>query len=392
MTPAADRLIGFLRGTLGRQGIVPLHEPHIGAAEKRHVIACLDSGWVSTAGPLIPALQQQIAAVTGRRFAVAVVNGTAAQHVAMLGLGIRRDDLVICPGISFVATANAISHAGAVPLFVDVESDHLTLDPEAVAGFLADECTRAADGVIHRASGRRVAGMVPVDIFGHPARLDRLMALAEAYGLWLLEDAAESIGSRYLGRPGGAFGHAAVLSFNGNKIVTAGGGGAVVTDDEALAARINHLATTARLAHAWDFDHDEVGYNYRMPSLNAALCMAQLESLPRKLDLKRDLHRRYLDLFAGRNEVAMLTDGAGAESNYWLNALRFPDNAARETFLGDCNANGIQARACWQALPGLSIYRDAPRAAAGVARAIDLAGRVANLPSSPQLVGDPEAS
>lgn len=391
MTAAAERLAGFLRGALGQQGVVALHEPHIGAAEKRHVVACLESGWVSTAGPLIPALQREIAAATGRRFAVAVVNGTAAQHVAMLALGIRRDDLVICPAVSFVATANAISHAGATPLFVDIEPDHLTLDPDAVAAFLADECVAGSGGTIHRASGRRVAGVVAVDIFGHPARLDLLAELSGAHGLWLLEDAAESIGSRYRGRLCGSFGQAAVLSFNGNKIVTSGGGGAVVTDDEALAARINHLATTARLPHAWDFDHDEVGYNYRMPSLNAALCMAQLESLPRKLALKRELHKRYRDVFGGRNEVSLLTDDDGVESNYWLNALRFPDNAAREAFLAACNAQGIQARACWQALPSLSIYRDAPRAAAGVARAVDLASRIANLPSSPQLLGPIES-
>lgn len=388
MSEAVDRLDGFLRGTLGRQGIIALHEPDIGPVERRHVMDCLESGWVSTAGPLIPALQKELAAATGRRFAVAVVNGTAAQHVALLALGVRPDDLVICPAISFVATANAISHAQASPLFVDVEPDHLTLDPAAVAAFLGDECSAGPDGLIHRATGRRVAGMVPVDIFGHPARLDELQALADAHGLWLLEDAAESLATRYRGRLCGSFGRAAVLSFNGNKIVTAGGGGAVVTDDEVLAARINHLATTARLPHAWDFDHDEVGYNYRMPSLNAALCMAQLETLPPKIAMKRELHRRYRALFAGLNEAVLMTDGDGVESNYWLNALRFPDNAAREAFLAEANARGIQVRACWQALPGLSIYRDAPRAAAGVSRAMDLAARVANLPSSPQLLGE----
>lgn len=387
MSAAVERLERFLRGTLGRQGTVALHEPHIGPVEKRHVMECLDSGWVSTAGPLIPALQKRLADATGRRFAVAVVNGTAAQHVALLALGVRPADLVICPAISFVATANAISHAQASPLFVDVEPDHLTLDPDAVAAFLIDECIAGPEGPVHRATGRRVAGMVPVDIFGHPARLEALQALADAHGLWLLEDAAESLATRYHGRLCGSFGRAAVLSFNGNKIVTAGGGGAVVTDDEALAARIHHLATTARLPHAWDFDHDEVGYNYRMPSLNAALCMAQLETLPPKIVMKRELHRRYRDLFAGLNEAVMMTDGEGVESNYWLNALRFPENAAREAFLAEANARGIQARACWQALPGLSIYRDAPRAAAGIARAMDLASRVANLPSSPQLLG-----
>ncbi|MBN9527346.1 MAG: LegC family aminotransferase [Alphaproteobacteria bacterium] len=387
MSAAVDRLEGFLRGALGHEGTVALHEPHIGDIEKRHVMACLDSGWVSTAGPLITALQRELAAATGRRFAVVVVNGTAAQHVALLALGVRRDDLVICPAISFVATANAISHAQASPLFVDVEPDHLTLDPAAVAAFLTDECERGPDGPVHRATGRRVAGMVPVDIFGHPARLDELQLLADAHGLWLLEDAAEALATRYRGRLCGAFGRAAVLSFNGNKIVTAGGGGAVVTDDEALAARVNHLATTARLPHAWDFDHDEVGYNYRMPSLNAALCMAQLETLAPKIAMKRALHARYRELFAGLNEAVLMTDAEGVESNYWLNALRFPDNAAREAFLAEANARGIQARACWQALPSLSIYRDAPRAAAGVGRAVDLAGRVANLPSSPQLLG-----
>lgn len=337
--------------------------------------------------PPDPGIAAGTGLATGRRFAVAVVNGTAAQHVALLALGVRPDDLVICPAISFVATANAISHAQAGPVFVDVEPEHLTLDPAAVAAFIADDCDRYGEGLIHRATGRRVVGMVPVDIFGHPARFDALQALADAAGLWLLEDAAESLASRYRGRLCGGFGRAAVLSFNGNKIVTAGGGGAVVTDDETLAARVSHLATTARLPHAWDFDHDEIGYNYRMPSLNAALCMAQLETLSPKVAMKRELHRRYRDLFAGLNEAVLMTDAEGDDSNYWLNALRFPDNAAREAFLAGANARGIQARACWQALPSLSIYRDAPRASAGVARALDLAGRVANLPSSPQLLG-----
>jgi perosamine synthetase len=314
---------------------------------------------------------------------VVTINGTCAQQLLLIALGIAPGDLVLCPAVSFVASANAIVHAGGAPLFVDVEPRHLTIDPLLVARFLAEECDGHGPSLRHRPSGRRVFAVLAVDVFGHPADYAGLLPTAARHGLAVIEDAAEALGSAWRGRPCGSLGAAAILSFNGNKLVTAGGGGAVLTDDPALAARVAHLASTAKLPHDWAFEHDEVGYNFRMPSLNAALCLGQLATLDHKLALKRALQARYRDALAPWPELALLDQDDGSDSNFWLCALRWPDGVSRDAFLDACRARDNRARACWRALP---LYRAAPQAATGVARARDLAGRIANLPSSPQLL------
>lgn len=382
----ADRLNRFLRHDLGAAGPIALHEPWIGEADRRRVLECLESGWVSTAGPWPKTLEGELAGLTDRAYAVATITGTAAQHVLLTALGIGAGDLVVCPTISFAATANAIRQAGADPLFVDVDPTRLSLDPDLLTALFVDECEATTNGLRHRPTGRRVAAVIAVDVFGHPADWDRLGAVTDRHKVTLLADAAESLGSRWQGRPCGAFGRAAILSFNGNKIATAGGGGAVVTDDAALAARVLHLANTAKIPHDWSFEHDEAGFNYRMPSLNAALCLGQLENLDRKLALKRQLQGRYRDLFADEPAVQLIDDGNAAVGNFWLCALLWPDATAREDFLAACHAHQIRARACWKSLPELPMYRAAPRAATGVARGADLSARIANLPSSPQLL------
>ena len=268
---AADRLNEYLREELGRSGKVALHEPWIVGNEWRYVKNCLDTGWVSSVGGYVDRFETEIAEICETEFAIAVVNGTSALHLALIGLGVGSNDLVICPPLSFIGTVNAVSYCGADPIFVDVDPDTLGLDPRALEAFLREECELLSEGLRHRNSGRRVASCLPVHVFGHPVDVDPIVSACHKYSIPVLEDAAEAIGSRYKGKSCGSFGHAAVLSFNGNKTLTSGGGGMVVTDDTMLAAKLKHLSTTAKQPHPWRYAHDSIGYNYRLPNINAAL-------------------------------------------------------------------------------------------------------------------------
>jgi perosamine synthetase len=376
-----DGLEHFYRTELGLEGAVPLHEPWFSGNERAYVNEALDTNWVSSVGPFVDRFERACAEISGAREAVAIVNGTCALHILLIALGVRPGDLVIAPAISFAGTANAIAHAGAEPLFVDVEAGTLSLDPQALAALLREECTGSGADLRHRPSGRRVAAVVPVHIFGHPADMAAILAVAAERELIVVEDAAESVGSSYAGKPCGALARAGILSFNGNKTVTAGGGGAVVTNDVELARRVRHLSTTARVAAGFEFDHDEVGYNYRLPSLNAALGCAQLERLEAFVRVKRALAARYQAMF----EERFVAEPAGTQSNYWLNAVVLDDRDQRDQFLAETNARGFQTRPVWRPLPLLAMYERAPRAASGIAQALDGAGRIVNLPSSPKM-------
>lgn len=380
MLESSRRLIDFAR-TLHGDAPVPLHTPTLLGKEWDAVKACLDDGWVSSAGPVVVAFERQVAAWHGSRFAVAVINGTSGLHVALLAAGVERNDLVICPALTFVATANAIAYCGADPLFADCESDTLGLNPDALALFLDNQCAFEGGVLRRKSDGRRIRACVPVHVFGHPARIEKIVTLCRAVGVAVIEDATESLGSRTHGRACGTIADAGVLSFNGNKIVTAGGGGMVVTDDEGIASRARHLSTTARLPDRFAFVHDRIGYNYRLPSINAALGSAQFEHLDSFVAAKRRLADAYAGLFADCDGVSLRIEPAGAKSNYWLNALVFESEEARDRFVGETNAAGVETRPCWHLLPDLPIYRGMP-AMDGLDVARNVSARIANIPSS----------
>ncbi|HEY2246781.1 MAG TPA: LegC family aminotransferase [Bradyrhizobium sp.] len=367
-----------------------LHEPRFGARERELVLDCIDTGWVSTAGKYVTQFEQMVASATGVRHAIAIVNGTAALHAALLVEGVKPNDEVILPSITFVATANAVRHAGAIPHFVDSTWQTLGLDPAALERHLQEIATSRGGETVNRQTGRAIRAIVPVHIFGHPVDMAPLLTVAAKYGLVVVEDATESLGSNWQGRACGSFGHSSVLSFNGNKIITTGGGGMILTGDDEFARRARHFTTTAKKAHAWSFDHDEVGYNYRLPNINAALGCAQMERLPAFLADKRRLAGRYLDIFDGVAGARIFREPEGARGNYWLNTLMLDGEFAgeRDRLLGELHAHGVRARPLWTPMHLLAMYRDCPRARLDVAE--DMHARCINLPSSPFLA--PEAN
>jgi len=389
------RVLQNVLGSSSTSKPIVLHEPDFsGTKAWAYVKDCLDTGWVSTAGQWVSRFEQELCAVTGASHAVAVTNGTVALRLALHLLGVGPGDEVLLPPLSFVATANAVAHLGAVPHFVDIEPSSLGLCPQALTECLEQIAERTPAGLFNRETGRRLAALLPVHVFGHPADLPGLLAVAEAWGLPVVEDAAESLGSwrDHAGTAShcGLFGAIGTLSFNGNKLITTGGGGALLTHDAQLAQRARHLSTTAKLPHPWAFDHDEVAWNDRLPNLNAALGVAQLEDLSRRLVAKRQLAVRYAQAFAGLEGVELVPEPQGCRSNHWLVSLRFTAAdpaealAQRHSLLEVAHAAGILLRPVWHPLHLLPMYADAPRGPLAVAE--DQAARLLNLPSSPQLL------
>lgn len=369
MNALAAQLDEFLRRTLNRGGPIPLHEPWIRGNAWTYVKDCLDSGWVSSAGSYVGRFEKLCATAAGVDHAIATVNGTSALHAALLAAGIGPEDVVLCPALSFVATANAIAYTGATPLFVDSDPVTLSMDPKDAARAFASS------------HGEDIKACVATHVFGNSVDFDPLLALCTERGVPIIEDAAEALGSNYKGQPCGSFGLAAALSFNGNKIVTTGGGGMIVTNDQEFAARARHLTTTARTGSGWTFDHDAIGYNYRLPSLNAAVGCAQMEDLPDFLARKRALTDCYAEVFG----VRLFTGHPEAVSNNWLNSLLLDNQAERDAFISDSNACGIETRPPWRLLADLPMYRSAPRTGdLPVAR--DFAARLVSIPSSANLI------
>ena len=363
-----------------------LHEPYFPEQAWTYVKECLDTRWVSSAGKYVSEFENRLAELTGSKRAVAVVNGTAALQVSLTLAGVERGDEVICPALTFVATANAISHAGAVPHFVDVCERRLAISPEALENRLREVAQKHASGVLNRNTGRRIGAVCVMHCFGHPADLDALAEICQRFDLPLVEDAAESLGSYYKGRHTGRHGLMAAVSFNGNKIVTTGGGGAILTDDNQLADRAKHLTTTGKLPHPWQFNHDSVAWNYRLPNLNAALGLAQLEVLDQLLLAKRELARRYEEAFRGQRYCEFLKEPADGQSNYWLNALVLnPEYAcAQEELLTALNEQGFQSRPLWTPMHHLPMYQGCPRGDLTISDS--LFQRVINIPSSATLL------
>lgn len=375
-------IIDFIRRLYHTTDFIPLHEPKFCGNEKIYLNDCIDSTFVSSVGKYVDRFEQMLAVYTGARFAVATVNGTAALHIALKLVGVNQGDEVITQPLTFIATCNAISYCGATPVFVDVERDTLGLSPDSLRAFLTSSTEQTANGCINKTTGRRISAVVPMHTFGLPCRIDKVAKVCEEFRIPLVEDAAESLGSFYRDKHTGTFGKCSAFSFNGNKTITTGGGGMIVTDDEALAKRAKHITTTAKQPHSYEFVHDEIGYNYRMPNINAALGCAQMESLPRLLESKRAIAEAYADFFAS-STTTFVVEPEHASANYWLNALLLEDRQARDVFLKELNDAGVMSRPIWRLMNELPMFWACQ--ATDLTNAKWLEDRVINIPSSARL-------
>jgi aminotransferase in exopolysaccharide biosynthesis len=381
-------IVTRLRRALGSpSSFVALHEPRFIGNEWQYLKECLDSTSVSSVGKFVEQFEADIASYTGAKYAVAVVNGTAALHIALLLAGVRRDDEVLVPTLTFVATANAVSYIGAMPHFVDSEEGTLGINPDALRKYLAVNAKIVGDHYVNRTTGRPIRAVVPVHVFGHPVRMAELLSVAQDYRLKVIEDASESLGSFYQDRHTATFGNVGILSFNGNKVITTGGGGAILTDDAELARLAKHLTTTAKVPHRWEYVHDHVGYNYRMPNLNAALGCAQLENMPAYIASKRALFRKYVEVFADIPSVRIMQEPVCCQSNYWLQALVLDEASAsqRDTILAATNDADFMTRPTWTLMHRLLPFRSCPKMDLSVAESMER--RIINLPSSAGLAG-----
>lgn len=361
---------------------IALHEPCFGGNEWTYVKECIDTGWVSSVGKFVDRFEAQLAEYTGCKRVVAVVNGTAALHIALLLSGVQAGDEVLMPALTFIATANAVTYCGAVPHFVDSEYTTLGLDPRKLADYLRKIAVCQTGGTFNRVTGRRIKAVLPMHTFGHPVDLDSLIEVCQRYNLVLIEDAAESLGSYYKGKHTGNWGKLAALSFNGNKTVTTGGGGAIMTNDEELGKMAKHITTTAKIPHRWAFFHDQCGYNYRMPNINAALGCAQLEQLSGFIEKKRSLAQKYQKELQNLPGAAVFQEASFAKSNYWLNVLLLDkeNQTKREQILEQTNTHGIMTRPVWTLMHKLPMFAQCPHMNLDVAE--DMESRIINLPSS----------
>jgi perosamine synthetase len=364
---------------------LPLHAPSFHGHEWDYVKQCIDTGWVSSAGKFVDQFEADLASYTGAAHAVAVVNGTAALHTALVLAGVDQDDEVLLPSLTFVATANAVSYCHATCHFVEVEERTMGIDPAHLEEYLKTTTQMHNGQCINKNTGRRISTLIGMHAFGHPFDLDPTVELCQRYGITLIEDAAESIGSFYKGKHTGTMGRMGILSYNGNKIISTGGGGAILTEDAQLAQEAKHITTTAKIMHRWEYVHDRVAYNYRMPNINAALGCAQLEQLPGLIDSKRILAKRYADAFEHVNGATIFTEPEFATSNYWLNVLMLDNDQhdIRDTLLEALLEAGFLVRPVWRPMHTLKMYRHCPKMPMKVTDS--LAQRIINLPSSADL-------
>ncbi len=374
------KTVEFIRELYSTEDVIPLHQPVFIGNEKKYLNQCIDTGYVSSVGEFVTRFEMELARYCGSRFTVATSNGTSALHVALTLAGVGKEDEVITQPLTFIATINAITYCNASPVFLDIDRNTLGLSPDSVLAFLESDCTKTGNGMImNRHSGKRIAACLPMHTFGHPVRIDKLKEICDAFGIPLVEDAAESIGSRFRQKHTGTFGILGAISFNGNKTITAGGGGAILTDDETLAIRAKHLTTQAKIQHPWAFIHDEIGYNYRMPNINAALCLAQLEQAAIFVEAKRRLADLYLNFFRD-TPFEFFSEPSETRSNYWLNSILLDNKNQRDQFLEFTNSCGIKTRPAWTLINHLDMYNKCFTGDLQIAE--NIADRLVNLPSS----------
>jgi len=376
-----NKLISAFINVCGEKNVC-LHEPSVGNLEEEIVKDCIKSTFVSSVGKYVDRFELEIAGYTGSKYAVAVVNGTAALHISLILAGVKKDSEVLVPGLTFAATANAVCYAGAIPHFVDSEEETFGICPQKLDSYLSDTCDIQNDVCINKKTGRPIIAIIPVHIFGHPCKIDALLEVANKHNLEVVEDAAESLGSFYKGKHTGTFGKLGIISFNGNKIITTGGGGMIITDDKQLAHLAKHLTTTAKVPHRWEYVHDQVGYNYRMPNLNAAFGCAQLKQLPEFLQSKRGLFENYSEQLSGLNGIRLLEEPSECSSNYWLQTIVLdePDQELRNIILTALNEAGLMSRPAWTGLYKLEHFKECPKMDMKVVNSLEK--RIINIPSS----------
>ncbi|MDA8933112.1 LegC family aminotransferase [Candidatus Pelagibacter ubique] len=351
-------IIDFIKSIYGNDKFIPLHEPKFLGNEKKYLNECIDSSYVSSVGKFVDEFEKKIAKYTGAKYAVATTNGTSALHISLILADVNKDCEVITQPLTFIATCNAISYCNAKPVFIDVDKDTMGLSPTALKFFLENNTTIKNKQCINNKTNKVIKACVSMHTYGHSCRIDEIKEICDKYNIFLIEDAAESVGTFYKNRHTGTFGKLGVMSFNGNKIITAGGGGCIITDDKKLAKKAKHLTTTAKIPHKWDFNHDMVGYNYRMPNLNAALLIAQLEKLDGFIIDKRNLANEYEKFFKNIG-VDFFKEPKDSKSNYWLNCIILKNKNQRDQFLEDTNSSGIMTRPIWILMNKLPMLKDA---------------------------------
>lgn len=376
---AINSAISFIKEQYKTENFIPLHVPHFGGNEKKYLLDTIDSTYVSSVGAFVDQFEVTMQHITQTQKAVAVVNGTAAIQVALRLIGVKAGDEVLTQALTFVATANAIAYQNASPVFLDVDLDTMGLSPKAVSAFLEEFGDLREDGCYNKRTQKKISACLPMHTFGFPVHLDELIGVCNKWKIPVLEDAAESLGSQYKGKPTGSFGKLGAFSFNGNKIVTCGGGGAIVTNDLKLGEKGKYLTTTAKIPHPYEYVHDEMGYNFRMPNLNAALACAQLEQLNNFLENKRKLAKEY-ELFFASNGVKFRTETPETKANYWLMCVELENKSERDLFLETTNTNNVMTRPIWQLMFRLPMYSNCQKDEQN--NAVFLEERIVNIPSS----------
>ena len=340
-----------------QKDFVPLHEPIFIGNEKKYLNDCIDSTFVSSVGKYVDIFEENFAKYVGSEFAVATVNGTSALHIALLLSDVTSDDEVITQALTFVATANAISYTGAKPIFLDVDLDTMGLSPNSIKIFLEHNCKLENGKCINQKTKKQIKACIPMHTFGHSCKIDEIVEICNKWNISVVEDSAESLGTTYKNKHTGTFGRFGIFSFNGNKIITSGGGGVIVTDNEELAKKAKHLTTTAKIPHRWEYIHDEIGFNYRMPNINASLLVAQLENLELFISKKRELAKTYFYLFQDIENIHFVQEPENSKSNYWLQSIILKDLENRNEFLEFTNKNGVMTRPIWQLISNLEMFQ-----------------------------------
>ena len=376
-------VISFIKELYGQER-VPLAVPKFIGNEKKYLEECIDSTFVSSVGQFVDRFETDMAAYTGAKRAVVCVSGTNALHMAMILAGVEQNDEVLTQALTFIATCNAISYIGAHPVFIDVDKSTMGLSPDAVKEWLVKNAEKKNGQCYNRNTGRRIKACVPMHTFGHPVRIEELVTLCAEYHIELVEDAAESIGSKYKGIHTGLFGKVGALSFNGNKTITTGGGGMLLFMDEELGVLAKHLTTQAKIPHRWEFKHDHIGYNYRMPNINAALGCAQLEHLDEFIANKRETANAYAEYFMYKDGISFFTEPENCFSNYWLNAVILPDRDKQLAFLQETNDHGVMTRPIWELMNRLPMFKKCQHDT--LENTIWFADRVVNIPSSVRIM------
>ena len=374
-----QNIVDFIKETFKTNEFIPLHEPRFIGNEKKYLNDCIDSTFVSSVGKYVDTFEKEFAKTVGSKYAIATVNGTAALHISLILADVQKDDEVITQALTFIATCNAISYIGAKSIFVDVDLNTMGMSPKSLKEFLESNCELTNNQCINKTTKKIIKACVPMHTFGHPCRIDEIKEICDVWNITLVEDAAESLGSYYKEKHTGTFGKIAAFSFNGNKIITSGGGGVIVTDDETIAKRAKHITTTAKIPHPYEYVHDQIAYNYRLPNLNAALLVAQLEQLDGFLKSKRELALKYKEFFS-KEDINFIEELKDSRTNYWLQAVLLKDKNQRDEFLEFTNKNGVMTRPIWKLMNELKMFKDCQKD--DLKNSKYLEERVVNIPSS----------